>query len=264
VFYKQPYQQQIVNTYGSLDFIKEEKNATIVLTIPSYFKEYYFKKYKRRFEFINFDSFNEKPSPKTFRSFVTHQNTDYFICGNLPLEYIQIVKEKYSYLLNTEKGFTYSTYCFSKLKPITQIKENIIFSNQSKLSNIDSNNEYGAVKTIVLKDVIYDRHTVFNVSAMMYSPDTASNPILVADISANEKSVVWNGAAYFNYNNSKTSYNNVFFCYDFTSFDFNKYPNAEMKIYIWNRHKKQIKADQLRIEAIEGNHYLYGLYEPLD
>lgn len=37
-----------------------------------------------------------------------------------------------------------------------------------------------------------------------------------------------------------------------------------MKIYIWNPNKKQIQADQLKIEAIQGNHHIYGLYEPLD
>ncbi|MEO6904298.1 MAG: hypothetical protein ABI315_14255 [Bacteroidia bacterium] len=166
--------------------------------------------------------------------------------------------------MNKEEGFTYSTYCFSKLKPITEITENVIFSDESKLLNIDSTTEYGPAKTIFLKDVIYDRHAIFNISAMMYSKDTASKPLLVVDISADEKSIIWNGSAYDNYNNNAAKFNKVFFCYDFTSFDFKKYPNAEMKIYIWNPQKKQIQADQLKIEAVEGNHYIYGLYEPLN
>ena len=268
VFYKQPYQEQVKDTYKNLDLIKDEKNATVELMLPPYFKKYYFKKYSRKFDCAYFDPFDEKPDTKKFRSFVQKQTSNFFIGGNLPLDYIKIVEEKYPYITDRQAGFTYSTYCFSTTKPVEQKPEKVLFSKTFDLGDnekkMDSTTEYSKNQIIKLKDILFDRHSIVNISARMFVSDPSSNPTLVADIEENGKSILWSGSEYLNNNNNLKTVNTIFLCKDLTDFDLKKHPNAQIKIYIWNRNKKDISIEDFKIEVTEGNHLIYALYEPIN
>lgn len=264
IFFKQPCQEIVLDAYKYMDKIKNNKNITTVLSIPGYYKEYYFNKYQRIIAITPCDSFGETPHPKSFRNFISTKKTDYFIAGNLPLEYVQIIKEKFPYLIAKQEGFNYSTYCFSKIKPIVEIKENILLKEKFNISNIDSITEYSSTRKLKLKEIIIDRHSIMNLKTVIYSPDTAANPILVAEISENNQTIAWQGSSYSDYNNDKTKPNQIYLCKDFTSFNLDKYSEPEVKIYIWNPNKKQVQASEIEIEIMEGNHTIYGLYEPID
>lgn len=268
VFYKQPYQEQVINTYKSLDIIKDEKKATIELMIPPYYREYYFKKYNRRFESIFYNPFDAKPDMKAFRKFVQSLSTDYFIAGNLPLEYFQIIKEKYPYMILKEEGFTYSIYCFSRNNQVQEIKEKIVFSGMDNSGKgslfLDNKKEYSPAFLSKLKDMINDRHNIINVTATLNSADSVADPLLVLDIVDKEKSLLWAGAEYFWYNNDPKKSNKVYLSQLLCGIDLKKHPNAEVKIYVWNRNKKRIEIENINIEVVESNPFIYGLYEPLD
>jgi len=267
IFYKQPYQEQIINTYKSLDLIKNEANATIELMIPPYYRDYYFKKYNRQFESVFYNPFTSKPDTKTFKKFVYHQTTEYFIAGGLPLEYIQLIKEKYPYTIHKEEGFTYSTYCFSKNKNPTLRGDKVLFSKvlvNNEESVIDSIVEYGQSYTFNLHDIINDRHSIINISAQLFSSDSSANPLLVMDVQQNNESLRWAGVEYVNFTNDPRTFNTVYLSTDLSSFNFNKYEYAELKIYIWNRNKKAVSIKNFEINVTEGNHFLYSLYEPIN
>ncbi len=264
IFYKQPFQEQVKNTYKSLDRLKNKKDATIELMIPSYYKEYYFKKYNRRFELIDYNLFDTK----AFRNFVQKQTTNYFITGNLPLEYIQIIKEKYPYIISKGEGFTYSTFCFSKNKNLSRPSEYPLLDRKTEfnfvIKKIDSTTEYSQSYRFKLKEIINDRHTIINIGARLLVPDSSSNPVLVMNIKDNNQLIDWRGSDYFNYNNNPKTFNTIFLSIDLTGFNFKEHPNAEAEIYIWNRNKKEILIDNFKIDANEGNHLIYSLYEPID
>lgn len=264
VFYKQPYEQQVLNTYQALDQIKTPKNATVLLMIPPYYKEFYFKKYNRTFESIFYDPFNEKPDTRVFSNFVDTLSTTYFIAGNLPLSYIQIIKSKYPYQLSSDEGFSYNTFCFSKTKPKKETKKSAIFSKKYNLNSLDSLTEYGEILVIPLKDVLKSRHTILNLTADAFCEDSTSNPLLVVDISANNESILWLGASYKDFVVAGRKFNKIFLSHDFNSFDLKKYPDAELHIYIWNPTKKAVQLGNLQVETMPGNPVIYGLYEPLD
>ena len=268
IFYRQPYQEQVKNTYKSLDIIKNEKDATIELMIPPYYRDYYFKKYNRRFESVFYNSFDTKPDTKAFREFVQKQTTTYFITGNLPLEYLQIIKEKYPYIMSKEEGFTYSTYCFTKDKKQSRLYEHTLFNQKFDLSNgknrADSTTEYFQAHSFKLYEIVNNRHSVINLSMQVSSSDITANPVLVMDIQDNNKSIDWRGSEYFNFNNEPKGINTVFLSADLTSFDLKKYPYAEAKIFIWNRNKKEFLIDDFKINVTDGNHLMYSLYEPID
>ncbi len=264
VFYHQPYQEQITNTYKMLDQIGDAKKVTIELMIPVLYKEHYIKKYGREINSIYFNPFEEKVDTKAFRKFVNEQTTDYFIFGCPPLEYLQIIKEKYPYMIKKEEGFTYSFYCFAKQKPATELHEQVIFSRKMEASTIDSAMEYGKDFKEKIKNIIPNRHVILNVSASLLPADTASNPSLVIDIQENGKSIEWYGVDYKTFNNNISEANTVYLSRDLTDFDFKKHPNAEIKIYVWNRDKKKLAIDNFNIEVIRSNPLIYALFEPID
>ncbi len=268
IFYHQPYQEQVTNTYKVLDQIGGEKNATIELLIPPLYKEHYFKKYNREFESIYFNPFDSKIDTKAFRKFVNAQTTDYFIFGNPPLEYIQIIKEKYSYIYRKEEGFTYSFYCFAKQKPVNEIHEQIVSSKKLDLTNgtnkMDSTMEYGPAFSEKLKNSTNSRHNILTISATLSSNDSTANPTIVADIQEDDNSLFWNGADYQNYNTNATGSNTMYWSKLLTDFNLKGYPRPQIKIYLWNRNKKNINVENVTLEVIKSNPVIYGLFEPLD
>ena len=268
IFYKQPYQEEVKNTYKNLDIIKDEKKATIVLMLPIYYKEYYFKKYNRRFDCVYYNPFDEKPDTKKFRKFVQEQTTAFFIIGNLPAEYIEIIKEKYPYTIDKQEGFTYSTACFTSKKPESGNINSALFSKTFDLSaggnKIDSSVEYGPAQVLKVSDLKYNSHSTLVISAKMFSRDPSSNPTLVADLVDGDKSVAWNGAEYLRYNNDPKGPNNVFLCRDISTLELKKHLNAQLKIYIWNRDKNDVSLEDLKVEIFDGNNQIYGLYEPVE
>lgn len=264
VFYHQPYQEQITNTYKLIDEIGGDKKATIELLIPPLFKEHYFKKYNREFNFKFYNAFDGKADTKAFKKFVNEQTTDYFIFGCLPLEFIQIIKERYPYIIKKEEGFTYSYYCFAKQKPDKELHEQLLFSKKRDSFSLDSTSEYSNNYTQKLKKIIGNRHSIINISAAITSADTAANPSLVMDIQENGKSLNWFGNDYNNFNNYPKTSNTIYLSRDLTDFDFKKHPEAELKIYVWNRNKKNITVDNFNIEIIRGNPFIYALFEPID
>lgn len=270
VFYRQPFQQEIRTTNESLNRINDPSDVTIELIVPSYLKNilksHYLEKQKVRFDETHYGPISQHPTPKAFRAFVYSRATHYFIAGNLPDEYIQIIKEKYPYMISKEEGFTYSTYCFAKEKPEQEIQDEVFFDQELELkkNTIDPTEEYGQGFSIKFKDQIFSRHSLIILSADIMTSDTLSNPILVASVEQNGESVSWGGAEYLKFNVYKNKPNRLILCYALTGFDFKKYPDAEMKVYIWNRDKKPLYVNHMNIRIIKGNPLIYGLYEPLD
>jgi uncharacterized membrane protein len=281
VFYKQPYQQMaetglaLVNQLG-------EKSTSIALNVVDGFMDYYFEKHKQSFHFYN-AKINDS---KAFRTFVNEQTSACFVAGHLPLEYIEIVKETYPYLIQKEDAYSCSIYCFSKQKPANELHETLVFAEENNIENrsgywaansvtpiknnnehayykLDSTIEYGPNFTTHLKNIINDKNNIITVKAILHSPDTTANPVLVMDIHDGDKSISWNGAEYFWYNNLPKDKNSIYVSLCAADLDLRNRPDAVIKIYIWNRNKKEIFINSIRIEVVEGNPFVYGIYQPI-
>ena len=282
IFYKQPYDQMAKISIEMIDK-NGEKNVTIALSVVDGFMNYYFEKYKRKFNFFNTENFD----PKGFRNFVNKQTTDFFVAGHLSSDYNQIIKERYPYMIKKEDGFSYSVYCFSKQKPDDELHDAIIFSEENSFRNkskywdedtsqisknnnrgteykLDSTNEYGPAFSAKLKDITNHKHNRINAKATVYSNDTTANPVLVLDIQEGGKSIVWRGADYSRFNNNPKENNTIYISELLSDFDFKKHPDAEVKIYIWNRNKKNIFIKNVTIEVVKSNSLIYSLYQPIE
>lgn len=283
LFYNQPYEQW---AKWSIKLIKEKgkTNLTIAHKVPEGFMDYYFEKYGETFQFLIItDEFN----PKKFREFVSEQTSDYFLGGNLPEEYVQIVKEKYPYVETKEEGFTYTVACYSKNRPQTALKDLVVFSEQNtfkttsdkwfqdiacvdsaengdRFFKMDSTIEYGPTFAVKLKDIVRSKYTTINAKAIVYASDTTANPVLVVVINDGDKLLSWRGAEYAWFNNNPGEVNTVYNCGLLAGFDLEAHPDAEMKVYMWNKNKKSFYIHDISVEAIKCNPLIFGLYVPIE
>ncbi len=283
VFYKQQFEQVVTDSYTSIDMAGDAKKCTIELFLPPKIAAYYFKKYNRKFDYINFDGFDSLPNPKQFNNFVNRQSTDYFICGNLPLDYVQIIKKSYPFMMEKDEGFTYSFYCFSKKKSDDLLHDKIVFSNarkgdqETKIAAIsdsllkrffygkgayvvDSNNEYSPSLNVRLKDIVSGTHNIVNIRVTISAQDSAADPLLVFDLGSDNKSIIWAASEYKNFMIDRDS-NTVVLSQMISETTLKQFPDATLKIYVWNRSKNKLMLSSFSDEVIEGNPYIYGLFE---
>ena len=94
VFYKEPNEQMVLNTLNAIHRIGDTNKCTIELFLSSFVSENIISKntMKDSTSIYN-DGYDGKPNPRKFNELISGQTTDYFICGNLPLEYFQIIQE---------------------------------------------------------------------------------------------------------------------------------------------------------------------------
>lgn len=275
LFYKHPYEQMAI---VSNDAIKKfgDKNVFVGLSAMNRFVDFYFERHGK-FDYLNVDG----SDIKTFISQLEKVNTDYFVAGNLNPEFFQVVKEKYPYIISKEEGFTFSIYCFSKMKPTSKAKENIVFSEtqnvyktrfweknfirQGSCMYLDSRQEYSAGFSTYLYEILNSRHSILNVSAEIDTgKDTALNPTLVLSIDDGKEPIAWRGSEYNWYSKQKGEKTMVYVSHLFSGLDMKKHPYAHLKVYVWNRDKKKVLVKNLKVEVLESNPRIYGLYEPIE
>jgi hypothetical protein len=271
IFYRQPFQQHILTTEAVFQKLKKsKKEVTVKVFVPfylkSFLKQHYLDGRDWKFEADDYATQSNYPTAKAFRAFVYTRKTPYFIAGDLPLEYVEVIKERYPYLVMKDEGFTYSIACFSKEKTNGIQEEKPLFKKQlsTEMISMDSTQEFGPSFSFKLRDIVYTRHTQAMVSVEMLTNDTLSDPVLVGTVESEGETIEWRGIGYSKFNNSRKQLNKVILPIPFTSFKFKQYPDAELKIYIWNKDKKALRADHLKIKVECSNPIIYALFEPLD
>jgi len=287
VFYRQPYEEMALMSNDAIGAFGE-KNVSIAHAAMPGFVDFYFDKYRNKFNYLRVD----QPDTKVFLAYLENEKTDYFVAGNLPLEYYQLIKERYPFVISKNEGFTFTVYCFSKVKPKEEIKETVVFSeNQSEVfltknkksyweknqnmsedpvypgvfyMELDSTQEYSTGFSAKLNDIIKARHSILNVSAEISVGKEKSNPTIVVAIEDEGKSLLWRGSGHDEYKTKDLFFNSIYVSHLFSGMDLEKHPNATIKIYVWNRDKKAALVRNFKVEVIESNPIVYGLYEPIE
>jgi dolichyl-phosphate-mannose-protein mannosyltransferase len=279
LFYTHPY-EQMATIGGKAVMDHAEENVSIALSTTDKFVDFYFDK-GVAFDYL---SVKEVDIP-AFAAYLKKQPTNYFVAGNLPPEYIQMIKEEYPFIESKTEGFTYTVYCFTKNKPAAELKEKIVFTDtQEKQKSrfwdktamkeipgepgktamyLDSTIEYSPGFSTSLFEIMTSRHSIVNISADIAVEDPASNPTLVLSIDDKE-SLIWRGSEYQSYKKADGKFNTVFVSDLFSGVDLKKHPYATIKIYVWNRDKKGVSVKNFKVEVIESNPMIYGLYEPIE
>ncbi len=287
LFYNHPYAEmarisdKAIAAFG-------ESNVSVSLSAMNGFVDYYFDKLGKPFSYLCV----EKSDTKAFLLYLENEQTDYFVAGNLPLEYYQLIKERYPFVISKNEGFTFTVYCYSKIKPKNVLKEAVLFSeNQSEeqvLKNkkshwvanpsmsedpvypgvfymeLDSTQEYSTGFSAKLSDIVKSRHSILNISAEISVGKEKSNPTIVVSIEEEGKSLLWRGSGHDEYKTKELFFNTIYVSHLFSGMDLSKHPDATIKIYVWNRDKKGALVRNFKVEVIESNPMIYGLYEPIE
>ncbi len=275
LFYKHPYEEMAIVSNNAIKNFGE-KNVFVGLSAINGFVDFYFERHGK-FSYLNVDG----SDIKKFIAELEKVSSDYFVAGNLNPEFVQVVKEKYPYIVSKDEGFTFSIYCFSKKKPANEKKENIVFSEtqniyktrfweknymkQDSCMYLDSTQEYSAGFSTYLYEILNTRHSILNVSAEIDTKnDPSLNPTLVLSIDDGKESIVWRGYEYSWYSKQPGEKTMVYVSHLFSGLDMKKHPYAHLKVYVWNRDKKKILVKNLKVEVVESNPVIYGLYEPVE
>ncbi|HEX3078843.1 MAG TPA: glycosyltransferase family 39 protein, partial [Puia sp.] len=112
LFYRQPVEQLVKNSVQSANQLKSKK-CTVLINEPRKYVGYYLEKYHSDLPMDfwaekNFQTYIE------FRKYLSALSSDCFIAGNIPGDYLMLVKEFYPFKIKREVGFTYNFKCFSK------------------------------------------------------------------------------------------------------------------------------------------------------
>ena len=128
---------------------------------------------------------------------------------------------------------------------------------------LDSTVEYSPGFSTSLYEIVTSRHSIVNVSADIAVEDATSNPTLVLSVDGKE-SLIWRGSEYQSYKKADGKFNTVYVSALLSAIDLKKHPYASIKIYVWNRDKKKIYVKNFKVEVIESNKRVYGLYEAIE
>ena len=281
VFYNQPFDKFVTNTYKILDSIGNPENVTIDIFLPRNYGDLYFKKYHRSFNYTVYNQYDNKRDPKGFKTYVNNQKSDYFVTGNLPLEYLSIIKEKYPFIMAKDEGFTYSFYCFTKIKPETEIIETIAITNKTfenadyiKYSAdwakpfflgkteipMDSTMEYTPTFSFKIKEVCAGfKFSIVNMAVDVSSLDTAANTSFVFDLHQGDESIIWTSSDLKKFNNYPTK-NTVYLSHIISYQHILDYPDAELRVFVWNRTLNRIVLSNFQFEVIAGNPNIFKLF----
>lgn len=263
VFYGQAYEEM---ARMSTEMIREQgaENVASAHAIMGGFMDYYKKKYGE-FDFLLVG----KPDFKAFEEYVISQKGNYFVAGNLPGEYISIIKKYYPCLVKRQESFTSWVDCFSRDKTAGCLKEHARILNlpedytegggEGKL--ILGNIESFLIDETKLKVVSAERYCDLNIFAEIQNKTAGSNPVLVCEMDDEEKRIFWMGAEYNSFRNEDGKAT-LIISIPLRDFDPAKFKEPKVKIYLWNKDKGEILLERTRVEIIESNRYVYGLYEP--
>lgn len=282
LFYKHPYEEMARISDKAVAAFGESKVSVAHFAMEG-FVDFYFKKLGRSFKYYRV----EKTDPKAFLEYLKNEKTEYFVAGNLPLEFLKLIKEQYPYVISKDEGFTFSVYCFSKNKPANEIKEKVVFSDtqfdaksnywdkkyeahtkgstpKTFFVGLDGSQEYAPGFTANLYDILSSRHNIINVSVEIQPREETDNPTLVLTIEDGKELLLWRGSEYLWYKKEEGKLNTVYVSNLFSGIDLKNHPYAKMKVFVWNRDKTSLSFRRLEIEVIESNPMIYGLYEPIE
>lgn len=287
VFYKQPFKQFAIQTQAFLKNRQPGEVAVVFNDNPKYLN-HYFRPMNPGVDYLSL--FNAGVSAVQFRDTIARLNSDYLIAGNVPPDFLPIIKEFYPITYFREFGFTYEYAIFSKNKGDRDL-ENTYFYSKPDFSQaatphwdyhpafvgkvpatgtyyaMDSTLEWGPTLTVPLTSVTRSRHDFIEISLEMQGGCDACG-VLVCEVAVDGKVINWAGVvpkSQMDASLPMDRWQKIYSAVRLTHL-FKKrsaMENATLKVYYWNREKEKVFIKNISVRVREGNHRVYGLFEGL-
>lgn len=284
VFYKQYFKEFATQTQA---FASQHKPKYFDIMLAGYtqYLDRYFKHYNPDLSYTSFVDWNV--GRFDFRKKMATQTTPYFICGNIPLEYIPVVREYYPYLIYKDFGFIYEYYIFSKIKPKKEVHD-VLFSEtldfekpqphwhspppifydslRQYVSLLDSTQEWGPTFEAPLTDLSPDRHSFIDIGIdFNLLQQTNHQGCITLGIYQTNKTVLWLETPIAQYRDTASTdgWQRAYWSIRLTdSFkNQNDIHDCYIKVFFWNKAKRPIALDNFMVQTRQGNNKVYFLYE---
>ncbi len=291
IFYRAPIEQNALLTDSVHRALGSRRSITMMELDRDGTRneKFYIKKYGLDTSFVTIDSAMDmvtltdflKENRKEFLSYTVMAESGF---NRIPvlLSYYPYIVKQYNfyggtfYLLSSDSGKYPSPYSFHSDNNFetTGIKywdngnqppivDSVSFSAAHSLK-MDSTREYGPGFTCKLSDMISNKNDIITASVMFYPVSPADNIFIVSTIESDGKQVDWRASDIGDYVmlGVREKWIKAFHTIKLSDINFNL-SDAVVKIYIWNKGKRNFFIDDFDVRTIKGNPILYGLDEKL-
>lgn len=287
IFYKSVY-EHILTDYESLK--NDSTNTVFIVHSHQKISDYYIAKHHIDTNFVNYpEKFkNLKDFKKYLDEISPSKDKLYLGClssvapNMIPLiqDYFPKISVQNDYFGGTSyvftKGIDSSNKTINTLDFETAISKNwklvdsaTIIPNTSPDGGnayaITGNVEWGPTFEIPLEDVISNKNNFIDIGIDAMTHENFDGVTLVASLIANSEQIYWSGTDFNDLITSdgiSGSWQKFHHSMKLSDINLN-YDNIVLKIYIWNRNKKNFQINNFRIRLREGNTRIYGLYNKL-
>ncbi len=288
LFYKSIYKQILID-YKNIK--KDNSNTVYIIDSHEKISDYYISKLNIDTNFVNFS--NHFQNIKEFKNFLETEidNNDklFFGClSSIPPNIVPLIQD---YFPNIEIQNNYcggSTYLFTKqIKERNNTISNLSFENvnSKNWSSIDTSNiisisdlirndnvyhiknetEWGPAFSGLLNEIIRNENNFIDISVKVKAKEDLDDVIMVGSIESNGKNIYWGGTEFqefilpLNENSGWISVHHSIKLSDI----YLKHNDILLKVFIWNKGRKNFIIDNFSINLRNGNPIIYGLNEKI-
>ncbi|NOX46228.1 MAG: hypothetical protein GXO89_04540 [Chlorobi bacterium] len=291
-FYTSGYNEIIKESAKTWEILGKE-NVTTLFGTNRKIQDYYLEKHNMKDE--GFSYIDSNYTFTSFRKFISTVKTPYIIFGhaeNIVPEYLQIIQNKFPYLVEKKTWFTSDFQVFSKKETDfnSQLnQEEVIFKTGNGFEQtqygwsavdenliidtiynsgvhsffIDKNTEYAAFFSIPLDSIIENQNNIVQISVAAYFPDSVLNMSLISEIRAGDELIDWRDSQFRDFVSRPNEWQNVYLSILLSDLKIDK-KGLMLKVGIWNNKKQSCFVDDLEIKTIKGNELIYGLLEDFE
>ncbi len=298
LFYKAAYEQPILINDSLVKALGKENYGCIIQSDDSDKNVSYYYIHKDHadtsFYFTdNLGCFTTKPSNYCrITDFISQQNKTYFAFGctaQFDPIVLSIITHKYPYLVKkwdfaggsfyllTNKqikdgatlhsfesvnGFDGRDTYWEKSNPVF-VCDTLKFSVHNSYE-MDAQHEWAPNFSCSLSNMSWGKNDIIEVSIKLYPMDTLKDVMLVSSLESDGKAIDWRAiqVSSFIRDTVRKTWVTAYHTLKLQDLKIN-YPNLILKVYIWNKGKKQFYMNDFSVKTIKGNPVIYGLFEKI-
>lgn len=139
-----------------------------------------------------------------------------------------------------------------------------VYSSPHHSYKMDSLHEWGPVFSAPLASVAFNKNDIIEISLNVYPCEKPDNVLLVSALELNGKATEWRATPLSSSipDNSVKTWLKVYHTLKLQDLKTNQ-PGLLLKVYLWNKGKKNFYMDDFSVRTVKGNPYIYGLFEKI-
>ncbi len=287
IFYKQPA-EAIVEKAVQLESAQFPNDVFLIDNYIPFYNTYYFNKYNK--EIPHYTTRNKEVDLAGFIDLVKDIEENVVITSGLKPDYFQIVKEKFPFVLEFERGFTFEQYTFSKIEPEQEsnltikavaatsfkyqmgnwrIKQEHIetdSSDGSSVFHLKPDLKYGPYITLPLKEITDNQYLFIDIHLQVQLQGDKDQSGLVVVIKKGEETLWWKSVNFNKFEPKNGEWTDVYLTADLLAAIGQKedVEGCRLETFLWNPDAGDYLIRMYKITTRPGNPYRYGLFYDIE